>query len=94
MAVTFTATETFLLTRPSRDVTEMNRAAVIVTRISTHTPLAGRDGYCLSYGFQRGISTHTPLAGRDCPGYRGYSHAYQFLLTRPSRDVTGVPGAF
>ena len=34
--------------------------------ISTHTPLAGRDGIPFSGDIDAvGISTHTPLAGRD-----------------------------
>ena len=33
--------------------------------ISTHTPLAGRDGSSLIYNSDIAISTHTPLAGRD-----------------------------
>ena len=34
--------------------------------ISTHTPLAGRDGDQLPvFGDALEISTHTPLAGRD-----------------------------
>ena len=55
----------FLLTRPSRDVTVLERPDVYVDAISTHTPLAGRDDRygLLIYAFY--ISTHTPLAGRD-----------------------------
>ena len=34
----------FLLTRPLRDVTELAEVAEPVLTISTHTPLAGRDG--------------------------------------------------
>ena len=33
--------------------------------ISTHTPLAGRDGIGQTFTDAIGISTHTPLAGRD-----------------------------
>ena len=33
----------FLLTRPLRDVTNSARAATLISSISTHTPLAGRD---------------------------------------------------
>ena len=56
----------FLLTRPLRDVTAASSGAVPTGKISTHTPLAGRDGDGLweAVGFV-GISTHTPLAGRD-----------------------------
>ena len=56
----------FLLTRPSRDVTAAPGTCVLSDRISTHTPLAGRDPTGQKIIF-RGldISTHTPLAGRD-----------------------------
>ena len=57
--------------------------------ISTHTPLAGRDGdrRVNCSGHVR-ISTHTPLAGRDTH-WTALSEAYcKFLLTRPLRDVT------
>ena len=36
------------------------------------------------------ISTHTSLAGRDMYLTNGGMHDDQFLLTRPSRDVTIV----
>ena len=55
----------FLLTRPSRDVTEWNRAELETAVISTHTPLAGRDTNIIRKNTSIGISTHTPLAGRD-----------------------------
>ena len=55
----------FLLTRPSRDVTNVYCYYTDYTGISTHTSLAGRDtaGRILSSGYA--ISTHTSLAGRD-----------------------------
>ena len=63
----------------------------LLIRISTHTSLAGRDNHTASRNLRFcQISTHTSLAGRDDPGG---SHSYgdgQFLLTRPSRDVTNV----
>ena len=34
-------------------------------KISTHTPLAGRDVQGVNAAIALGISTHTPLAGRD-----------------------------
>ena len=58
-------TTTFLLTRPSRDVTEMYHLKPTSQVISTHTPLAGRDGFLLCKTLVFFISTHTPLAGRD-----------------------------
>ena len=55
----------FLLTRPLRDVTQGASQVACEVGISTHTPLAGRDGTNdLSIRLPI-ISTHTPLAGRD-----------------------------
>ena len=56
--------------------------------ISTHTPLAGRDDVWAVFEQIGGISTHTPLAGRDILNNDRLDAAYQFLLTRPLRDVT------
>ena len=40
--------------------------ATVIVDISTHTPLAGRDGVQTIKTDESGeISTHTPLAGRD-----------------------------
>ena len=51
----------FLLTRPSRGaMTKWPRR-----KISTHTPLAGRDNTANDAKSTVSISTHTPLAGRD-----------------------------
>ena len=55
--------------------------------ISTHTPLAGRDGIMDKSKQSYIISTHTPLAGRDHISPRVF-HATVFLLTRPSRGAT------
>ncbi len=56
----------FQPTRPLRGATNRARLAVDGERISTHAPLAGRDG---STGAEVSkpilISTHAPLAGRD-----------------------------
>ena len=57
----------FLLTRPSRDVTEISRENLLDFKISTHTPLAGRDMHQIAVEVYLQISTHTPLAGRDFP---------------------------
>ena len=53
-----------------------------MSRISTHTPLAGRDENILLVFLAVDISTHTPLAGRDVVAERRpwagsdfYSHA-------------------
>ena len=80
----------FLLTRPLRDVTGDRLKKDQRTRISTHTPLAGRDesqitGTASSYAF---LLTR-PL--RDVTGYHGLFQLYHgFLLTRPLRDVTHI----
>ena len=55
----------FLLTRPSRDVTSPDETDYVTILISTHTPLAGRDGNESKPVQFEFISTHTPLAGRD-----------------------------
>ena len=57
-------------------------------RISTHTPLAGRDQVDEGMDTVVAISTHTPLAGRDKVGRRQDVGYRKFLLTRPLRDVT------
>ena len=55
----------FQLTRSLRGATVELRGVVRVGKISTHTPLAGRDT-CQTYRRNAdSISTHTPLAGRD-----------------------------
>ena len=56
--------------------------------ISTHTSLAGRDAHDNPELVSIVISTHTSLAGRDIYGSSFDSSFNQFLLTRPSRDVT------
>ena len=58
-------TEIFLLTRPSRDVTEAYLKKQELAQISTHTSLAGRDRKMEGAADTAGISTHTSLAGRD-----------------------------
>ena len=55
----------FLLTRPSRDVTDMAFGETNNYEISTHTSLAGRDRSMVSVFRDSTISTHTSLAGRD-----------------------------
>ena len=57
--------EIFLLTRPSRDVTEDAIRNARLFLISTHTSLAGRDRVKIPTGHLIDISTHTSLAGRD-----------------------------
>ena len=59
------AMNTFLLTRPSRDVTGGIFKWNLMYQISTHTPLAGRDLIAAAVMPTSEISTHTPLAGRD-----------------------------
>ena len=67
----------FLLTRPSRDVTQYDIDELANTVISTHTPLAGRDNAIGSPSASAWrISTHTPLAGRD------HSHSIDIIRCR------------
>ena len=69
-------------------MTDYNAVQAEVNKISTHTPLAGRDPKATEkhYGYVL-ISTHTPLAGRD-PQFWCLEVSAEFLLTRPLRDVT------
>ena len=55
----------FLLTRPLRGATYTAKNHQRFVRISTHTPLAGRDKVRSLIFLIFVISTHTPLAGRD-----------------------------
>ena len=60
--------------------------------ISTHTPLAGRDGasqpLCISGGH---FYSHAPRGARR-PALDTYPSVSIFLLTRPSRGATGNGG--
>ena len=56
--------------------------------ISTHTPLARRDGKWTVLYRQYRISTHTPLARRDGKDIQADGRNNPFLLTRLSRGVT------
>ena len=78
----------FLLTRPLRDVTLNPKEIMMDWVISTHTPLAGRDKIDKRQELLTSISTHTPLAGRDIYIVDISYTVFQFLLTRPLRDVT------
>ena len=71
-----------------RDVTGADVAEIM--DISTHTSLAGRDGFFSTHKIGNDISTHTSLAGRDQFQNPKTGEVYEFLLTRPSRDVTLV----
>ena len=88
-------TEKFLLTRPSRDVTDTDQATAQVDEISTHTPLAGRDHqknrrvWCHKIFLLTRPSRDVTVSG-PCLA----SGERVFLLTRPSRDVTYTPGGF
>ena len=55
----------FQLTRPLWGVTLRLLIACAIQRISTHTPLVGRDRGLLTLPPAQKISTHTPLVGRD-----------------------------
>ena len=55
----------FLLTRPLRDVTLESSDCRRPEKISTHTPLTGRDNFLWHLLLIVLISTHTPLTGRD-----------------------------
>ena len=83
------AVYTFLLTRPLRDVTMANVGSGEGFKISTHTPLAGRDCWQeLQKKNKSGFLLTRPL--RDVTERWGYieTQFIKFLLTRPLRDVT------
>ena len=80
--------QTFLLTRPSRGATMRDKAASTSDKISTHTPLAGRDIQLL-YHLLRPVHfySHAPRGARQGSATSMRSH-WRFLLTRPSRGAT------
>ena len=55
----------FLLTRPSRDVTRLERLKISETKFLLTRPSRDVTTYGGSYMETSNISTHTPLAGRD-----------------------------
>ena len=79
---------TFLLTRPSRDVTISFSTLFRRNGISTHTPLAGRDVKAAGCDFAilRFLLTR-PSRDVTCSSVI-IALMLSFLLTRPSRDVT------
>ena len=81
----------FLLTRPLRDVTSWEEYRGSGEKISTHTPLTGRDNKTNHIVCDCDIiSTHTPLTGRDTTTTIRPVGPGIFLLTRPLRDVTAI----
>ena len=91
--VTFTfcnveARKRFLLTRPLRDVTAFTALSVHWNQISTHTPLAGRDGgFTVFFYAKIYFYSHAPCGTWPCAP-RLLEIMMIFLLTRPLRDVT------
>ena len=80
----------FLLTRPLRDVTQGIRDEQSWKHISTHTPLAGRDGVA-NYRENLGQSFLLTRPLRDVTDVSIPSEIWRkFLLTRPLRDVTDI----
>ena len=79
----------FLLTRPLRDVTWLHRKTLTDFKISTHTPLAGRDySVSVSYVYVTSFLLTRPLRDVTTTFLRT-GRPITFLLTRPLRDVTG-----
>ena len=76
----------FLLTRLSRGVTQQKFAERLTKPISTHTPLARRDGTAFQEMGLSIISTHTPLARRDRSLGFGYRYLYDFY-SHASREA-------
>ena len=56
--------------------------------ISTHAPLAGRDGMGWKSKSKGEISTHAPLAGRDLAARHYHDIDVGFQPTRPLRGAT------
>ena len=72
----------FLLTRPSRDVTIIQREQEVYKRFLLTRPSRDVTKHCVVSYHNHDISTHTPLAGRDRPIFPAmqkkihfYSHA-------------------
>ena len=80
---------TFLLTRPSRGVTQLIRQLVLSFFISTHTPLAGRDLHGRRHARHDGFLLTRPSRGVTRRNKKT-AQFYIFLLTRPSRGVTEI----
>ena len=72
------------------------RSALHLRRISTHTPLAGRDSICRMYCSILSISTHTPLAGRDDMDAYEHSERCDFYSHAPrgARLFVSQPSAY
>ena len=81
----------FQPTRPLRGATLSSVPYPCDGWISTHAPLAGRDGGTQAGDIAVNISTHAPLAGRD-GSVRPYRPVtFLFQPTRPLRGAT-APG--
>ena len=78
----------FLLTRPMRDVTFLQKLRTGRLMFLLTRPM--RDVTFSADGARetRNVSTHTPHAGRDSVALSVLSPISSFLLTRPMRDVT------
>ena len=78
----------FLLTRPSRGATTVPEGYHDGSGISTHTPLAGRDGKRISVDVNDvNFYSHAPRGARQLVESFGRDGT-KFLLTRPSRGAT------
>ena len=85
-------TWTFLLTRPSRDVTTTVDTSAEAMLISTHTSLAGRDIYGWRHRDTGRISTHTSLAGRDwAMNSKTYAQIISTHTSLAGRDSACLP---
>ena len=80
----------FLLTRPMRGATHHQLGRLYHSKISTHTPHAGRDDTWEVVGeITRNFYSHAPCGARPRlqlhPGFQ-----IRFLLTRPMRGATAT----
>ena len=83
------ATRLFQSTRPSRGETLDLTLDDLDTKISIHSPLAGRDDYQSPLSIPRKISIHSPLAGRDGDGLQWLlAHIISIHSPLAGRDVS------
>ena len=80
----------FQLTRPLRGATPLQGPRGTARKISTHTPLAGRDFVAVENSKRmRDFNSHAPCGARHFNG-RSTSDVRRFQLTRPLRGATGL----
>ena len=89
----------FLLTRPSRGATRVHSSRQGSSRISTHTPLAGRDGrFVMGLFVHVDFYSHAPrgarLVVRHVSGQHAYFYSHAPRGARPATDTADQIGRF